>query len=204
MAKILIIGNGTITNKDFVNTYVIESDIIIAADGGANHCLAFDIQPHHVIGDFDSITQKAKNKFSDILQKDDSQQSTDMMKALKLAIKLHATHITILGGIGKRLDHTLANLLLLATMPIYTELVDESTTSIVISKPYTFLGKKGDIISIFALTNVTSLSYKGLKYKVTNKNVSAGWIGSSNEFSENKATISLKSGKVLVIRPREV
>jgi len=65
---ILIIANGILPPKDFCKQFTNKADKIIAADGGANHCLTLGITPDIVIGDLDSISDEAKEKFNNILE----------------------------------------------------------------------------------------------------------------------------------------
>jgi len=63
-----------------------------------------------------------------------------------------------------------------------------------------FSGEVGDIVSVIAISDVSGLTYHGLKWPVDNLDVSSGWIGISNKIVSSPATISLKKGRVLVFR----
>ena len=55
---ISIIANGAVPNCDFLNQNLIGTDMIIAADGGAEICRKLQIQPQYIIGDLDSVTEE--------------------------------------------------------------------------------------------------------------------------------------------------
>lgn len=199
---ILIVANGTIRNKSFYRNIIKKADKIIAADGGADNCIKIGITPDYVIGDFDSISKKTKSRFKGILIHDKSQDRTDLEKAISLAKKLKCTKLTIIGAIGSRIDHTISNIISLLNTSVPSEILDETNNVFVVEKEIKLTGKKGDIVSVIPISNVRGLYYKGLKWNPKSKNVGTGWIGVSNRMISNKATIKLKSGKIIVIKSR--
>ena len=94
------------------NITLTESDLVIAADGGYDHLLQIGLRADVVIGDFDSVTSseiwedKKKKKLTYPPEKDD----TDMMLAIKLGLSRGFGQFNIYGGLGGRLDHTVANI----------------------------------------------------------------------------------------------
>ena len=85
-------------------------DCVIAADGGYGQDCG--CAPDFVVGDFDSLGYVPKGDGVQVhpKQKDD----TDMMLAVKLGLSKGYDEFVLLGGIGGRLDHTLANVQTLA------------------------------------------------------------------------------------------
>jgi len=85
-------------------------DFVIAADGG--YAQDFGCQPDAVIGDFDSLgyIPDAENVQVYPKQKDD----TDMMLAVKLGLEKGYHEFVLLGGVGGRFDHMMANVQTLA------------------------------------------------------------------------------------------
>ncbi len=53
--RAIIFANGTLDQWPFEFEISSTSDLIIAADGGAHHCLAWNVTPHVVVGDMDSL-----------------------------------------------------------------------------------------------------------------------------------------------------
>ena len=199
---ILIVANGTIRNKSFYRNTIKKADKIIAADGGADNCIKLGIIPDYVIGDFDSISKKAKVKFRKILMHDKSQDKTDLEKAISLAKKLKCTKLAIIGAIGSRIDHTISNIISLLNTSVPSEIFDEANNIFAVEKKINLAGKKDDTVSVIPLSNVKGLAYAGLKWKPKSKNVGIGWTGVSNRMTGKKATIKLKSGKLIVIKSR--
>lgn len=201
--NVLIVANGNIINKSFYKKLIKNAGKIIAADGGADNCIKLGIRPDYVIGDFDSISKEARKKFRNILIHDNSQDNTDLEKAIALAKKLKCTRLTIIGAIGSRIDHTISNIVSLLKINVPAEIFDETNSISVAEKEIELEGKKDDIVSVIPMSKVTGLSYKGLRWKLKNKNVDTGWIGISNRMTGSKATIKLKSGKIIVIKSRD-
>ena len=201
--NILIVANGAIKNRNFYKKIIKKANIIIAADGGADNCIKLGVSPNYIIGDLDSISNKSKEKFKKLVIHDNNQNTTDLEKAIVLAKKLGCKNLTIIGAIGSRIDHTLSNIITLFKTKIPSRIIDESNKIFAVEKEIEIKGRKGDIVSIIPISRIEGLTYDGLKWRVKNKNVDSGWTGTSNIMTGSKATISLKSGKIIVIKPME-
>ena len=79
---------------------------LVAADGGANSCIAASLRPRAVIGDLDSITDETRAALPEagIIEYAD-QDITDFEKCLRL---IDAPFVIATGFTDGRLDHTLA------------------------------------------------------------------------------------------------
>jgi len=206
--KIAIIAKGTINNINFHKNLLKDVDIIICADGGVNNAKKIGVTPDFIIGDLDSadssILDFYKNTKTKVI-KDTNQDKTDLELALSLAESLDPHEILILGAIGDRIDHTLANILCLNKIKpgIKAQIIDDKNTVELVDKKIDIVGNKDDIVSVIPLTDVSGLSYTGLKWLVSNKHTKFGWFGISNRITQNNATISLSEGKLLVIHVKE-
>ena len=78
---------------------------IVAADGGADACLAHGLTPEAVVGDMDSISADARTAFASTLDPVAEQDSTDFAKALA---RIDAPAVLAVGFLGARIDHALA------------------------------------------------------------------------------------------------
>ena len=86
------------------------SDLVIAADAGYIALSRYDIRPDVILGDFDSAPKPDSDALVFPVEKDD----TDTMLALKEGMRRGYSRFFIYGGMGGRLDHTLANIQSLA------------------------------------------------------------------------------------------
>lgn len=138
--KTLIITGGNI-NKEFLQENIKENkyDKIISADRGLEALNKINIKPDYIIGDFDSVNNEILEKYKDIpiTYLKPEKDFTDTHMALKLAIENSAKSITIIGAIGTRLDHSIANIHILKEAienSIQAEIIDEHNKITLINK----------------------------------------------------------------------
>lgn len=212
----LIVTGGNV-DLDLLNNYYNTNKnlLIIAVDKGLEALYKLNIIPNHIVGDLDSVNQEILKHYNNIScikihkympEKD----YTDTDIALKFAIDLHVSSITILGATGTRIDHILANIHILAytldnQIPCY---ILDANNKIYLTDNSITLNKNeiyGKYISLIPLTtSVEGLTLKGFKYPLDNFCLTVGKsLGISNEIIENIATISLKLGILIVIESRD-
>jgi len=168
-----------------------------------------DIIPDYIVGDLDSVSNSTISYFKKLgktkIIKNKDQDKTDLELAILLAETLDPNEIIILGAIGNRIDHTLANIFCLNKIKsdIKTKIIDDKNIIELIEKPIDLVGDKDDIVSIIPLTDVSGLSYNGMKWLVSDKDTEFGWFGISNRLTDNNSNISFSKGKILVIRVRD-
>ena len=126
MINTLIVSGGNVEKDFFYEIYLNNKfDYIIASDKGLEVLDNCNIKPNYIIGDFDSLNEEILQKYVNddkvkIIKLNPEKDYTDTHMALKLAIELKSTNITIIGAIGTRLDHTLANIhILKLNIPSY-------------------------------------------------------------------------------------
>lgn len=206
----LIVTGGT-TDEKFLKKYLSENkfDKLIAVDKGLEILSKLQIRPNYIIGDFDSVNcdvlKQYENKNIPITYLKPEKDFTDTHMALKLAIQIGSTSITIIGAIGTRIDHSLANIhVLKETLDnnVQAKLVNENNEIMLINKE-TVIKKNGNFkyVSIIPLTSkVTGVTLRGFKYFLENATLNIGEsIGVSNEQVEDKATIEIKEGIAILI-----
>ena len=163
------------------------------------------VRPDIVLGDFDSSV-KPEGVETEVypVEKDD----TDLMLAIKRAIAEACDDITIYGGLGGRLDHTVGNI---QAMAFCAEkgvrcriIADGQIAQIFTCGRYTIEDIKGWSLSLFAYGgDVTGLTIKGAKYCCENITLTPYFpLGVSNEVADDLVQVSFKSGHLLCIRSR--
>ena len=85
------------------------SDLVIAADGGFDYLKKLGLRADIVLGDFDSLSD-SQNLPEDFIRYPKEKDDTDMMIAIKEGLARGYRTFRIYGGLGGRLDHTIANL----------------------------------------------------------------------------------------------
>lgn len=214
MKKALIITGGFIDEKfagDFVGKHNFDS--IIAVDGGLKYVYEHGLLPDIIIGDFDTIDGEIlkkyqANNYSRIIRLNPIKDSTDTEEAIDYAIFAGFDKAYIIGGVGDRVDHSIANLFLLKKAmenglkaTIYT-----STSKMFMISQNTKINntKKYKYISFIQFDGpAIGVTLKGFKYEVkdmdfdTKKTYS---LGISNEFSTaSVGEVSIKKGALLVV-----
>lgn len=178
-------------------------DLILACDGGLEHCRRNNITPDLVIGDFDSLGYIPADENTLVLpvEKDD----TDTSFAVKYAMEKEYKKIVIFGGTGgKRADHTYANIALLAYVSknggqAYLDCGDYSITAVTDSGITFSKDMQGDI-SVFSFDEkATGVYEKGLKYSLENAVLeNSNPMGVSNSFTGQESYISVSKGTLLI------
>ncbi|MGN1311230.1 MAG: thiamine diphosphokinase [Clostridia bacterium] len=138
--KSLIITGGNI-NKEFLQDFLKENKFekIIAADKGLEILNKLNVKPDFIIGDFDSVNKEILEKYINvpITYLKPEKDFTDTHMALKLAIEKGAKKITIIGAVGTRLDHTIANIHILKEAiekDVKVQIIDENNKIELINK----------------------------------------------------------------------
>ena len=210
----LIISGGEI-NIENLKKCITKKQNIIAVDKGLETLYKLGIKPNHVVGDFDSIDKeilKFYEKNSEIVfhEFNPEKDNTDTDIALNLAINLKSSNIVILGALGKRMDHALANIHILkktldAKIPCY--LLDEYNKIYLIQDNLKLYRSQtyGKYISLISMTTkVEGLTLKGFKYPLEKATLPIGIsLGISNEIVEESASIQLKKGILIVIESKD-
>lgn len=212
--KTLIVSGGEL-NKDFLQAFISnnEMDYIIAVDKGLEILDSINILPNCILGDFDSIKNGILEKYNrqdiKIIKLNPEKDFSDTHMALKEAIEMKSTEIYILGALGKRMDHAIANIHILREAlenNIECKIIDTNNIIKLITKGTEVVHKsKYKYISLFPLTtSVKGITLKGFKYPLTNDMLTIGHsIGVSNELLENIGTISISDGILIMVQSND-
>lgn len=202
MKKCLIAGGCEISNIKWLQNISNRYDFIIAADKGYETLKKSGINIDIAIGDFDSLGYVPDDVKVEKLEveKDD----TDIMSAVRYALNNGAKEIALIGGIGGRIDHTIANIQTLSFIAVNNAtgiLIDENNeVRGLLPGEYEFERRKGYSLSLFSLTDeVTGLCESGVKYPLENAVLTNLFpLGVSNEIIDEQAVISFEKGILLV------
>ena len=191
----LIVGNRPLS-KSIIE--LSRNKLIVAADGGADRLLEYEILPDKVIGDLDSISDKTATKLEDWLILNKDIQKTDLEKAVEYAIERGSKKIKIVGWSGGRIDHTIAALGLAFDSRI--ELIDDKFTVKCISDLEIIEDEKGTLFSLISVPEAR-VSIQGARWELDHEKLKMGGRGIHNEIGESgKVEIKCHSGNMLLIR----
>lgn len=213
MVKTIIITGGNI-NEEFIKNEISKGNYknIIAVDKGLEILDTCKIRPNYIIGDFDSLNENILEKYINdssikIIKLNPEKDFTDTHMAIKLAIELQSTEITIIGAIGTRIDHTLANIHILKEpleKNIKCNILNENNNITLINKT-TIVKKEYPYISLIPLTTkVEGVTLKGFKYTLNEATMKIGEsVGVSNEQIDKDGIIEIKEGILVVIQSKD-
>jgi thiamine pyrophosphokinase len=209
--RTVIIANGEPPTQSDLHHWLREGDLLICADGGARTALRYDLYPQRVIGDFDSLTQAEL----DVLERRGAQlerhpthkDETDLELTLLYAATTQCEEIVILGGLGGRLDQTVANVMLLA-MPqlahcrVMIAAGNEQTFVLRPGMPFELRGNPGDTISLIPFGgDALGVRTEGLEYPLRDEPLYFGPArGVSNVMLSERATVTFTRGLLLCVQ----
>lgn len=207
--RTVIFSNGEIGPADFYLTTIKPDDYLICADGGANAALALELLPDLVVGDMDSIEPSVRLELcargsTEIRSVSPNKDESDTELALRAALEREPSEVLLTAVLGRRIDHAMANIHLLALVPDGVPCsIEEPDLSIrLVRSSLTVRGWQGALVSILAVGgDARGVSLAGFEYPLQGADLrQASSLGISNVVTEEVATVSVTSGMVLVIR----
>lgn len=183
---------------------------VVAADSGLEHARELGLEVTIAVGDFDSASPEAvaaaEASGTRIERHSTEKDATDLELALDAALELRPRRVVVLAGIGDRLDHLFSAFLLLAS-PRYAGVELDAhigrARAHVIRGERTLSGQPGELLSLFALHgSAVGVRTDGLAYPLDGETLEPGSSrGVSNVFASVRATIAVKRGVLVAIRP---
>ncbi len=223
--RTVILSGGVYRDPEFCRSYVDGADLIVAADGGGGMLLKFGIPegiPTILVGDMDSINEADLVKLQylkknggdlEIVREPVEKDSTDTELAFNVALKRGADEIIILGALGGRVDHALANLSLLiraksengkGRKKVRAKIVDErqEIALLDVGVKNRIEGDFGETVSLISLNgDAEGVITNDLKYPLSDAVlVQFSPLGVSNVVSGSDPWVLFKKGLMLLVR----
>ncbi len=180
-----------------------EGDLVIAADGGYTYLKEMEIEPDVLLGDFDSLEVAPEHQH--IIRHSPIKDDTDMALAAAYAQEQGCTRMMLYGGLGGRLDHTIANLQLLMGLSragVEAYLIGGGNVITAITDERICFGAQAQgMISVFCLSEpARGVWERGLKYSLTDMTLTCDITrGVSNEFTGQESYIEVKDGTLVIL-----
>jgi thiamine pyrophosphokinase len=180
------------------------AQIVLAADGGANHLARIGVRPDAVVGDLDSILPDVRRWIGeDRMVPRPDQSSTDLDKTLAYAFQERgAEHVTVLAATGGRLDHAVENLALLARWAPRgaVELRDERQRVVPVIARGEFPTAAGQTVSLLPLGRCARVWTRGLRWELGGEPLDlAGRTSVSNVVEGERFEVRVEGGALLVV-----
>lgn len=209
----VLVAGGKLSNNKIFKKYISKSDFSVAVDSGGDIFYKNNILPNLLVGDLDSIDKKSLTYFKDNKIKIEKypceKDLTDLEIGLNSLINNGCDKIYALGTIGSRIDHSLANIMILKKMydlnyKCYM-INDKNRVQYIESKKEIIINKEYENISIVPLSeNGINVSLEGFYYKITDYEMELGsTTGISNYLLNNEGSIKLNRGRALIIESND-
>ena len=191
--------------------------MVVAADGGVRLSEVLGLGLDAWVGDGDStpadVLAELEARGVPMLNVPSDKDESDTELALVESIRRGGTRVTVLGALGgRRLDHALANVALLAHPALGGRpavLLDDRNrirllTAGVDGTPGAMLplpGRTGDLVTLLPWgTDVTRVTTIGLRYPLTDERLVLGPArGLSNIRDDPDARVTIETGRLLVV-----
>jgi thiamine pyrophosphokinase len=186
--------------------------LVVAADSGVDRAHALGLTVDVAVGDFDSVSgaglARAEAGGAAVDRHPEAKDATDLELALEAALGQGPERVIVLGGHGGRLDHLMANALLLAA-PALAEVdvtAQMGAARVDVVRPRRALelvGQAGDLVSLLPVHGpALAVRTEGLLYPLVDEDLPVGTTrGVSNELAAARGAVSLREGVLLAVRP---
>jgi thiamine pyrophosphokinase len=184
--------------------------LVVAADSGIDRAELLGQRVDVAVGDFDSVTRggldRAERLGAKVERHPAAKDATDLELALDVARSLGPARIVVLGGHGGRLDHLLANALLLAQpalvdVDVVAQMGPARVT--VVRTRAELHGRPGDLVTLLPLHGpAVGVVTQDLLYPLRDEDLPPGSTrGVSNQLVATPAVVTLREGTLLAIQP---
>lgn len=184
-------------------------ELRIAADSGYHNASRLGQRVDILIGDRDSIGAVNLPGDIEIIELEPEKDLTDTQAAVELAVSRGVEDLTIIGGIGTRLDHTVSNMYILEDMwrrGIYCKLVNGYNRVSYINSTSTIVGRgRYKYLSVIAADEkVKGVTVDGCRYPLKDYTLERRiQFAVSNEIDGNCAMISVRRGGIFIIESND-
>lgn len=203
--RAVVVANGDVDASDVAHARA--ADLLIAADGGSAHLTAWGLTPQLVVGDLDSLAPDAPARpaAGRVERHDRDKDQTDTELAIERAVASGADHVVVLGALGgPRIDHAIANVLLLASprrVPVRLVRGPLSIRALRAGERALLGGGPGDLVTLLAVGgDAGEVRTGGLRYPLEGETLHLGSSrGVSNVITSGGAHVSVGSGTLLIV-----
>lgn len=173
---------------------------VVAVDGGYRHVR--DIaKVDYLIGDLDSLGFEPQDV--ETVKHSPVKDFTDMGLAVEFMADKGYDEFVVFGGLGGRLDHTIANLQNaygFCQKGYKISFVDAACKIEFVREKHIIMGRRGQVFSLFAFDNIAGVTVKGAKYPLDNATLRNDFpLGVSNETTGDCCEISVENGILMLI-----
>ncbi|TMV50745.1 thiamine diphosphokinase [Paenibacillus mesophilus] len=212
--RVVIVTGGTL--GEWALEQLRPRDVLVGADRGALFLVRNGRRPTLALGDFDSVTAEEREEVRrhsesfidcDPVMKD----WTDTEMAFNWALERNPQEIVLLGALGSRFDHSLANVHLLRKgmeRGVRCSIVDACNEILLLGPAQldvTLVKGNYTHVSLLPLSlEASGITLQGFLYPLTDATLTLGQsLGISNVIIGETGHVEIRDGHLLVIRSKD-
>ncbi len=198
--RTVIVADGSFPSHPIPLHYLRNALRIICCDGSTMNIVNSGLTPEAVVGDMDSINEEVAFMFADRIYTIDEQETNDLTKSVRWCIEKGYNDLVIIGATGKREDHTIGNISLLAEYAemVTVMMVTDTGFFVPLNKSTVLTSFPGQQISIFSIDCETEITSSGLKYQLNRTRLKNWWQATLNECSGDSFRLEFDKGRLIV------
>jgi thiamine pyrophosphokinase len=199
--NVVILANGQFPLGERCRGILREASMVICCDGAADKLLDFGMEPDVIVGDMDSISEGARQRYRNIMIRSGDPDSNDLTKAVRYCMERDIRAADILGATGMREDHTLGNIsLMLQYFPgLETRICSDHGMFFLVRSGERIGSFRGEQISMFSIDNRVRVTASGLRYPVDELQLALWCTASLNESTGDHFTLRFESDLPLIV-----
>lgn len=199
-SRTVIIADGSFPVHGIPLAYIRNAARLICCDGSTRSIVNAGFQPDAIIGDMDSLEEELAIRFAGRLFPDADQETNDLTKAVKWCSANGYDDVVITGASGKREDHTIGNISLLADYAAFIKVLMVTDTGFFFPVNHTMEINSfpGQQVSVFSIDCCTEITSRGLRYPLKKKRLTNWWQATLNESMGDTFSLEFNEGKLIV------
>lgn len=206
--RIVICSGGAL--GDWAFETIRSADLLVGADAGALFLIQNGFRPDIAMGDFDSVTSEElkliERESRELVSCDPIHKDlTDTEMAFNWSLMRKPKEIILLGALGTRFDHSLANihLLLRGLQANIRSLIIDRNNEVMLTDSSTTVHKgRYSNVSLLPLSEVvTGITLEGFLYPLHDASLTIGQsLGISNVLLKDQGVVTVRTGQLLIIQ----
>ena len=195
----VILAGGDYPTAELPTQLLHEAPFVACCDGGANEYIARGHMPDIIIGDGDSLDPIYRERYAQLVHHNPDQETNDLTKAVEFLQQRGVRNIAVVGATGRREDHAIGNIALMAEylqMGLNVRIYTDYGRFVACRNEMSFDCNLGQAVSIFNIS-AEGFSAEGLMYPLYD--FTKWWQGTLNRTTAERFTISAKGDYLVFI-----
>ena len=196
----VIVADGSFPRHDIPLGYIRNAERIVCCDGSAENLIKGGYIPDAIVGDMDSLNESIAGRFNDRIFKDEGKDTNDLTKAVYWCSEKGYRELIIVGATGKREDHTIGNISLLAeyVKEVKVKMVTDTGILMALTEGSVISSFPGQQVSIFSIDPETEITSHGLRYSLDRRKIDNWWVATLNESIGDSFSLIFTGGPVII------